>query len=982
MAKCEAMIRLIIVMMLFGYIIPSTAQVTPFQHLNTEQGLINSNIHDIDQDIKGYLWFATDNGLSMYDGISFYNFSNNDLGINSFISSIECVGLNRVLFGSGVNGIYEFDILNKKAKKINRTNISQSNKIISVDNLIISLHDYHTIEVLSSERGNLVAVDSIISRVNPNYPLTIEKLRDGTILIGRSDGLYKLNLKSLQQEKIYTSKVSFPVYSISEAANGKLYLGSDNKIFGFYNESPVDTFLLHFDQETRIRNIAADSKGKIWFSLWGGTTIYLYDTKKLVNVGEQSGLTLSGITRFYQDGESNIFVGTMGMGVYYFKNHFIVNYPSQNRTLNSNLRKIIPAKGGLLLGTSDGLAFYDSISDSIKYMKHMPGYSQYVRDICKLDSANYFVAITDLRFKNSLEESFDFEDLFKIRYIHASSLVNDNNGIYYGDWDGKITLLDKEEFNVKSVIDNLPPSESKSKRINAVFRDKYNTIWVGGQFGLCVVDNLLNKKYLIEPLDENPVLSILSRDSITVEVLTNKGLLVYDLTKKVNSIEIIDSIPLRNTTSYAYIGKKSYVFGSTEGLHLINNGFIGKLTVFDGLLSESINDLYYEPHSKVIYVSCSNGLMKMNYYDVLGYFKEEHTIDDIYIETENKRIAKSSDFITLQYYTGAISLIARSLKFSRAKSIRYRIKFDTGEWREVKEGVWRTYSIQPGMYRVQFSAGINNNWGPITKISLKIIPPFYKTAVFYLSLIVALIILSIYIYYIRKTNNFNRLKEAQELQNTLIEYKQKALTSNLNPHFIFNALGSVQSYISKSDSKRANEYINMFANLVRSHINYSDTGFANISSEIDRLKLYLNFEQVRLNNSFTYQIHVSDEIDPTQTHIPTMIIQPFVENAVWHGFSEQTQNGLIRVSFDMQSSGGERVARGRGDILAITIEDNGTGLQQPTTSRHGFTSMGITLVEERLLSLDPSIAQPVSIQELHPGVRVSLRLADGGYRKG
>ena len=113
-----------------------------------------------------------------------------------------------------------------------------------------------------------------------------------------------------------------------------------------------------------------------------------------------------------------------------------------------------------------------------------------------------------------------------------------------------------------------------------------------------------------------------------------------------------------------------------------------------------------------------------------------------------------------------------------------------------------------------------------------------------------------------------------------------------------------------------------------------------------------------------------------------MIIQPFVENAVWHGFSEQTENGLIRVSFDMQSSGGERKGKGRGDILVITIEDNGTGLQQPTTSRHGFTSMGITLVEERLRSLDPSIAQPVSIQELHPGVRVSLRLADGGYRKG
>jgi ligand-binding sensor domain-containing protein len=965
---------------IFAFQTYSVAQINPHQHFGIEEGIISSNVFDIDQDPNGYLWFATDNGLSMYDGINFLNYSNKELGINSYISSINCIESNTILFGCGVNGIYQFDVLTKKAKRINQSPISQSNKLIVAEGLVMSLHDYHTIEILSLKTGNLLFTDSLLSKTNVNYPLTISKTQDGTIFVGRSDGIYKFNNEKLRQERVFQELVNFPVYSIYKDESGKLYLGSDNKVYVIFNGEIVDLIKLNFAEESRIRNIVVDQYGKLWLSVWGGTGAYVIDNGKINDVNYFLNFSIPGISRFFKDVEGNLWIGTTGKGLYLFKNHFIVNYPTQGRFPNSNVRRIELINNGLLLGTAEGLGFFNLTNDSISHSKHLVNYSQFVRDICRVTADSYVVAITDLRFKESLKKSYLFNGNVSIRYIHASSLYYNKNSLHAGNWDGEISLIDARSGSVISTIDSIPPASIKSKRIDAIYIDKNNTLWAGGQFGLCLIDSNFNKKHLIDHFSGISIIKIQQQSINKVDVLTSSGLKIYNVDPDLDLIRVVDSISLSNVTSYVKLGNNSFAFGTNEGIYFYDDGFKGRLTVFDGLISESISDLYFDASSRRLYAATAEGLIKLNQDEVMKYFKYQYNIDQVYIDLNQRRIQDHKGVFKFNYTIEPINIIIRSVRYSNSKTINYRARFDSNEWFSLKDGIWRLHSLQPGKYNIEVEAGVYGRWGPTSKYSLNVIPPFYRTTLFYFTLIVVFLLLSIYLSLRIRRNKLRANLMNQELLNSLNEYKQKALSSNLNPHFIFNALNSVQNYISKSDTSGANEYLSLFARLVRSHINYSDSGFIKLSNEIERLKMYLEFERIRLSNSFSYNIEVGPNLDANSIEIPSMIIQPFVENSIWHAFSELKENGVLKITIAKPPVVYDDTEGNIKNLLTICIEDNGAGIDTSKTSKHGFQSMGVQLVRERLVSLDPECGNPITFHNNQPGTKVIIRLTGKAYQ--
>lgn len=963
---------------IFAFQNNSFAQLSPYQNLNVEDGLISANVFDIVQDPKGYIWFATDNGLSSFDGVNFNNLTNEDLGVTSYISSIEIINSNKIVFGCGVNGIYQFDVATSKTQRINRTTVSQSNKIVVTEEYIISIHDYHTIEVISIESGDILYTDSIISRDNPNYPLSITQLLDGTILIGRSDGLYKFNTRNFHQEKLYQDKINIPIYSILMGKNGKLYLGTDNEIKVVFNGDIFETIKLSFAEDKRIRNIFIDQYDRIWISPWGGTSVYLYYKGEIKEVNYQTNISIPGVSKFFTDFEGNLWIGTTGKGLYLFKNHFIFNYPTQGRFPNSAIRKIQKSEKGLILGSSDGLGFLNFKSDSIYHIKDLFEYGKYVRDICQLSRNNYVVAITDIRFKKSLKQAF-FLNENTIRYIHASCLNFHNGELFAGNWDGKIEIINPIKGSVKSTIESIVPPSVKSKRIDAILVDSDNRIWAGGQFGLCILGDNLKGKFLIGPGSGVSVLKIKQRENNEIEVLTNFGLYIYSVETNNKIITLKDSISLFNVTSYLSLSVHSFIFGTNNGIYFYDKEFIGKLSVFDGLLSESINDLFFDFNAKKVFAATAEGLVAVNYDEALNYFKLRYAIDDAYIDLEQSRISSEKGVFNYDYSKLPINIVVKSIKYSNPKLINYRARINSGKWGLVKNGVFGIHSLQPGKHRIEISAGVNGDWGPTSKYTLNIIPPFYMTTTFYfLSVIIICSIGISSVYFIRRIRKLNR-EEKQNLLIKLSEFKQKAIASNLNPHFIFNSLNSVQNYISKSEVNKANEYLNLFAQLIRSHINYSDSGFITISNEIDRLKMYLEFEKERLNNSFSYSIEINNVLNTTKTLIPSMILQPFIENAIWHGFAELKEGGKIGISIS-GGPGGDGDNAKKAHPLVIIIEDNGIGMQSGRPSKHGFQSMGVQLVRERLLNLDGSYPEPVVYTDLHPGTRVTITVSEKAFR--
>ncbi len=176
----------------------------------------------------------------------------------------------------------------------------------------------------------------------------------------------------------------------------------------------------------------------------------------------------------------------------------------------------------------------------------------------------------------------------------------------------------------------------------------------------------------------------------------------------------------------------------------------------------------------------------------------------------------------------------------------------------------------------------------------------------------------------------------------LMELEQKQLLAQINPHFIFNCLNSIQQFVVQNDTINANRYLADFAMLMRQTLNNSKDGIISLSREIEYLENYLSFEHMRFEDKFTYSIACDQEINTDDTEIPSMIIQPFVENAIRHGLcSLQTRMGILKISFYI-----------RDKFLYCEVDDNGIGIEEAKSIRQkGFIkyqSHGMDLTQRRL----------------------------------
>lgn len=183
----------------------------------------------------------------------------------------------------------------------------------------------------------------------------------------------------------------------------------------------------------------------------------------------------------------------------------------------------------------------------------------------------------------------------------------------------------------------------------------------------------------------------------------------------------------------------------------------------------------------------------------------------------------------------------------------------------------------------------------------------------------------------------NRLKN----NHRALILEQKALRAQMNPHFLFNALNSIQKFIISKDQKSALRHISKFSSLVRSILDNSDKMFVPLTEELDSLKLYLDLEQLRTEHAFDYQITVDPEIDVHNTYIPSMLIQPSIENAIWHGLMNKDSKGNVQLTI-----------RKEGDKIRFIVEDDGIGREKAqqiaSANNNRHKSAGINLVKDRI----------------------------------
>lgn len=314
------------------------------------------------------------------------------------------------------------------------------------------------------------------------------------------------------------------------------------------------------------------------------------------------------------------------------------------------------------------------------------------------------------------------------------------------------------------------------------------------------------------------------------------------------------------------------------------------------------------------------------------------------------------------------------LDFRSTEKIKYRYRL-TGEDDRFFETDYRhrflNYSsLNPGRYQLEIEAtNIQGDWASKQRLWIVIPPFFYQTWLFRIAVTVFIVLVIMHFLYSYNHRIRTRAREKQD------ELRLESLRGQMNPHFIFNSLNSINYFISQNDRLSANRYIADFSRLIRSILGNMASDYIPLSKELESIRDYLRLEHLRFGNKFDYSIVVPDHLNSDELMVSPGMIQPFIENAIWHGVRAlEDRKGVVSVEFQKEA----------GDHLTCVVTDDGVGRERSEKCKShlpGKTSRGINIVLERLKIIN-SLRKSgfrIMIENLHSdrdetGTRVKIEI--------
>lgn len=423
-----------------------------------------------------------------------------------------------------------------------------------------------------------------------------------------------------------------------------------------------------------------------------------------------------------------------------------------------------------------------------------------------------------------------------------------------------------------------------------------------------------------------------------------------------------------------------------------NNGvlYFDKLSVLphvlnrnDGLASNTIE--YISAVGTKIYISTPGGI---NWFPVnIESNRTTPLVKLQYVSINNERRQLYSDLSNFDIpYNGTLSLGMDVVGFCSESGydVGYRFSSEGEEWNYVpfSNSEFTFTGFPPGEWALELI--VRDEAGNVTPVfrvaTFRVIPPFWQRWWFYVGMVAAFVLLCVlgFSFYIRRLRN----KQQQELRqmkllNDLNLSQQTALSAQMSPHFIFNVLNSIKGFIYQNDKKNATHYLNSFSDLVRRVLSMSGSRLIKLSEELEIIKLYVDLETSLLNPPFALEMTIDPTIDISNLRIPSLIVQPFVENAFKHGLALKNGEKVLKIIVRELKEG---------DILEIIIEDNGIGRKAASAAkdrRSSSTSFALGATKRRLGLLNSEKKDLVGLQiidlyneqEMPLGTRVILKIA-------
>jgi ligand-binding sensor domain-containing protein len=905
---------------------------TEFKTYTVKDGLINNYVFCIKEDVQHNLWIGTNNGLSYYNGIQFKNYSVAGDSAQIWVQEIA------------------FD---KKGRKWLATNVG-----------IILFDGKNFINISKKLRMKSEVVNA----------LHIDK--KGNIWFGTGKGLYRIIDKGKTFDYVYYSRMTNSITCIKEDEKGNMWIGTYGDGAYVYNWKKfyrIDPNLELYLQT--VLDIYFDTHNNVWMAtLNNGVCQYNPQSKSFSWLKETEGLSNNHVRSIVQDNSGNYWFGTSGGGVCNYFGQQFTHYDKSSNQLAGNYIYCIyrNSKNNLWVGTSDkGVSVFDS---SIFYNAAYAFADVKVRAICEDNKGNMYVGTEGQGVYMHEGFLFSLVDGLERKYVRA--MVKDKDGnIWIATAGTGLYKLILYEDKIK-LLNFTTADGLLHDRLTCLLYDKKGRLWYGTENnGIGLVENDKAQKLFFTVKDGLPANSIrcLTEDKNGFLWAGTAGygiasLPLYQGDYKIKSYNHTNGLTSSNVYLLTADNNNNLFVGTETGLDHITFDKERKITEvkhyskgegFTGI--ETCQNAVFNDADGTIWFGTINGLSK---YNPANLVKNENppvtTISGVSLnykpiaETEYKNFAGDWNTISkleLPYSENRITFDFLGINFSNPDAVRYQWKLEgvDKDWSPPLKQHTTTYqNLGSGSYTFMVRAcnedGVWNK-EPVT-FKFSIATPLWLRWWF-----IALLILCTggILFFIFKWRE-NRIKaiaaeEQKKLQmeKEIVELEQKALRLQMNPHFIFNALNSIQSQIGTDNEQAARYYLAKFSRLMRQILDNSRNTVITLEEEANTLENYLLIEKFCNGDRFDYKITIDENIEKDYVKIPPMLLQPFVENAIKHGFKfEEGKRGLIEVAF-----------KEKNNILECSVTDNGIGRKKAgeliKTSKETYhKSTALIVTQERL----------------------------------
>ena len=968
--------RLFIILIIIQFPLASVAQEKPFLAFTEDDGLANNNVFDVTQDGRGYLWIATKDGLSKYNGEKFQNFRVRQGLPSNSVRAVAHDEQDHIFAGCFLSGLAILQ--NNTVLKTLHVPGTQND---TYRRLYYSLK--HQILFIGTDYGIYGLKDSKLFKLaEPNYPDS----KSSILAISEYEGVIYFTVQSQENKggffKIDVNDSDFGGSTVTKIIGGDSAYGCtvlDNSIFvnmswHIYKYLPNTGKIVEFaktGKQFAPWSLAPFGPHKLGMGGWA-ESVYIpgiqvldlltrKETPSLYNLGTTS------VNNFIYDPNTRVNWVCSDIGLYCLYNSPFEVYNNIDKV---RINDIEIHNDSIYVMTENHLW-------KIKEGKWKKLYDKkQLEDILSRMQKNYISKKGNIKFHHTeLRELLQEGKPFLIRNFNSD--LNRNylltskgaisfpdfktylpipHGNFIGDEKGRtLWIPDNQHFryfpSAKDSIDNFPFESFNGKllmNIHKILRKGEIFYFASAINGLyCIKGN--------ENFHLNSTNSKLDNSLTDIEMDINGE--VWCTSSSGNLFHIgFDGKPvikkiynennskisghnykwLKFNNHYLYLGTNKGLnkipISQLDSTRIETVMFYNKFNGYDFLsanspVSDTDGNIYVSTPERIIKISNESGNDNISKLKVI--------IQNIWLDDHHVRLQQLSGK-GLPQTTRDITIVFSVLKLPITGNIEYRFKINDNWWEKGNTIILQ--SPKSGLYKIEIEVTDKETSISYTdSISFRINDPFWLSWWFILLSVSAIILVP---YRILKSRFLQQKKVADEKSQLTMEIAElhiQSLQSQMNPHFVFNSLNSIQSYILSNNTIDAATYLGTLGSIIRMNLENVSEEYISLSDEIKFLEKYIEIERMRFKDTLSLKISAQVQ-NSDKTYLPPMLIQPLIENSIKHGIRASSKEGIINVEFLLTE-----------DLLSITVTDNGIGRTRAAIyAGNQHKSLGLELITRRL----------------------------------